>query len=230
MSRPGRALARRLYDARWNPLRLLESPPVVLDGAKVEAFQTLLSAAGDGVVEYDLPWPKHELLQYLVTCRELLLHGSNRRGTSRFEPRDQGDFEGKPVRAVFATDDEIWPIYFAIVNRARVRGLTNGVVHVHAGGSRRSRYFFAISADPRDVASWTAGAVYAVPRATFVQQRQPREWLSAEPVDAAFEVPVEAHDFPFIADVLGYRLGEPVERVVVRQTLRGWRATLARAR
>jgi hypothetical protein len=226
----GWALARRLQHARGNPLRLLESPPVVLDDAQLDAFETLLAAARGVGLTYDLPWPKHELLHYLVNYRKLLLHGSNRHGISRFEPRDQGDYEGKPVRAVFATDDEIWPIYFAIVNRRRIRSLTNGVVHIHADGSRRSRYHFAISADPRDPCSWTAGAVYAFPRATFVQQQQPREWLSAEPVDAAVELPVEPHDFPFLPEVMGYRFDEPPGRVIVRQVLRGWRTTLARSR
>ena len=163
-----------------------------------------------------------------VEARHLLLHGSNRLGVEQFEPREQGDFAGRPVCAVFATDDEIWPMYFAVVNRERVGGLINSCGHVSRDGVRRSRYLFAIRADPADPASWRDGAVYAFSRAPFVQQTQPREWLSFVAVEPLVEVPVSPGDFPFLADVLPFGVGDTPTRMYLRQARLRWSASLRR--
>jgi hypothetical protein len=229
LQRVGRALADRAGSAPSNPLRLLESPVVDLGDEKVESFEAALAATSPGeAVEYHLPWPKYELLHYLVERRGLLLHGSNRATVRRLEPRDQGDFEGKPVRAVFATDDEIWPIYFAVVDRSLVRGLANDCIHVRRDGVRRSRYLFAITGDPADAGSWTTGAVYAVRRRTFVQQPQPREWLSPVAVEPVCAVAVDPGDFPFVGDVLTFAVGETMARIHLRHALAHRRAGLVR--
>src|SRR5689334_8395179 len=63
-------------------LRFLEAPPLRLDARKVLAFeelyQTMLDSAPGHVLDYDLPYPRHEFLRYLVARKHVLLHGSNK--------------------------------------------------------------------------------------------------------------------------------------------------------
>ena len=65
---------------------------------------------------------------------------------------------------MFASDDAIWPIYFAVVNRPVAQSYINWCEHP---GNRTSRYLFSIGSDPKAPESWTAGTVYILPSDTF---------------------------------------------------------------
>jgi hypothetical protein len=45
------------------------------------------------------------------------MHGSNNRHIVQFEPRKQTLFNGQYVEAVFATQDGIWAVFYAVFNR-----------------------------------------------------------------------------------------------------------------
>ena len=121
------------------------------------------------------------------------------------------------VEGVFASDDAIWPLYFATVDRTREqRGLINWCEH--AGG--RSRYLFAIEGDPSDPQAWSDGAVYALPHETFEATPDSRELVSFVPVRPRLVLPVGPEDFPLRAKTIGFRRGESVRRVSIRHALR----------
>ena len=79
--------------------------------------------------------PRWWFLHHLIR-RGFLVHGSNNTAIDEFEPR--GNFDAHNVRrveGVFASDDAIWPIYFATADRTGGRrGLINWCEH--AGGGR----------------------------------------------------------------------------------------------
>jgi hypothetical protein len=171
--------------------------------------------AGGAEVEYDAAAPKHAFFRHLLERRPVLLHGTGDPSIARFEPRRQTDYDNEWTDAVFATDDAIWPIFFAVVNRPVVRSLINGC-------SRRygeSHYYFSIGADPRSGESWRSGWVYVLPRETFRLHPSGPEWLSPVAVRPLARLRVEPGDFPFLRDVVQHTLGESVSRVVVRATL-----------
>src|SRR4051794_28104305 len=62
-------------------LHFVEAPPLRLDAGKVRAFeelyQTMMDSAPGEILDYRLPYPKHEFLRYLVARKHLLIHGSN---------------------------------------------------------------------------------------------------------------------------------------------------------
>jgi hypothetical protein len=116
---------------------------------------------------------------------------------------------------VFATDDPIWPIFFAVVNRPVVRSLINGCSHRDG----ESRYYFSIGADPQADDSWRSGWIYVLPRETFRHHPSGPEWLSPVGVRPLARFRVEPADFPFLGDVVRHALGESVPRAVVRATL-----------
>jgi hypothetical protein len=143
---------------------------------------------------YDLDEPRHAFLRWLVATKPVLLHGSNRMDLEVFKPRNQTDYAGVPVRAVFATSDGVWPIYFAIADRRVVRSLINDCVH--EGGI--ARYFFSVATVPEDAAPWTRGTVYVLPRPPFRVSHGSTEWLSRTQIIPLARLPVEPIDFPFL--------------------------------
>jgi hypothetical protein len=225
---------------RFDPTRYLVAPDIDFDGASAQAFEGIWEAiqvhSAADPIEYACPFPKFEFLTYLVRRKDVLLHGSNDAGITHFEPRQQTDFRGQVRESVFATDDGIWPIYFAIVDRDRVKVLKNACFQVtDEQGISRTRYLFAVPARQLRRHPWWEGAVYVLPRETFVQDRlvdgEGRvwvEWTSDAPLRSLAKLAVGPGDFPFLEDVQGFRLMDilrPVLVVVLRQlghSIRSW--------
>jgi len=178
------------------------------------AFDALVDATPTGAeVEYTAGAPRWWLLHHLIR-RGFLLHGSNNTAIDEFEPR--GNFDAHNVRhveGVFASDDAIWPIYFATADRtAGRRGLINWCEHVGNG----ARYLFALEGEP----SWVDGMVYALPSATFEATPSSRELVSFVAVRPRLRVRVTPADFPLRDQTIGFRRGESVRRVSIRHALR----------
>jgi hypothetical protein len=177
-----------------------EGPPIATDETRRRIFDDLITAAraGNGTVDAAAcPYPLHELLTHLVAEHGLLLHGSNDTTLELLEPRPARDFDTE-LQAVVACDDGIWPIFYAVVARDRSEGVFTACLHV----GRRRLYTFATGSDPADPASWTRGAVYALPRAGF-RREWGREWVSAQPVRPSLRVLVGPEDFPLRDTVVG---------------------------
>jgi len=187
-----------------NILRLPEAGPLDLDADAAAEFDALVERTpGGGWIDYGSARPKQLFLRYLGEGRRCLLHGSNNTEIAEFEPRRQETYTGDPVEAVFATDDGIWVLFFALVARPPVQVLRNAC-NLRAG---RRRYFFAIDTDPRASEPWTDGAVYLLPPDTFTQTYD-AEWISPTPVRPRARLAVTRADFPYADRVFRHRFGE----------------------
>lgn len=194
---------------------MLTAPSVSVDAGSFERLLHAVDEARGDEIEYDAAAPKHAFFRYLLEHREVLLHGTGDPSIERFEPRRQTDYDNEWTEAVFATDDPIWPIFFAVVNRQVARSLVNGC-------SRRwgdSHYYFSIGTDPKRSDAWRDGWIYILPRETFRLHPSGPEWLSPVAVRPLARLGVEPSDFPFLHDVVGHRRSEPVGRIVFRSTL-----------
>jgi hypothetical protein len=182
------------------------------------SFDALLARTHEGAsVDYDLPPPKWWFLHHLLT-RGFVLHGSNNPAIDEFEARPNLDAHNeRRINAVFASDDAIWPLYFAVVNRLAVKSLINWCEHP---GNGTSRYLFSIGADPQDDSSWTAGTIYVLPSTTFTPTPASRELTSLVPVSPRARLAVEPDDFPFKRKTRGHRRGDSVRKVSLRNALR----------
>jgi hypothetical protein len=199
------------------PLRrtMLTPPPTDADEAGFERLVQAVDEADGAEIAYDAAAPKHAFFRYLLQRTPVLLHGTGDPTIERFEPQRQTDYDNEWTNAVFATDDPIWPIFFAVVNRPVARSLVNAC-------SRRwgeSHYYFSIGTDPQSRDAWREGWIYVLPQKTFDPHRAGSEWLSPVTVRPLARLRVEPSDFPFLSDVVPHRLGEPVGRIVLRATL-----------
>ena len=205
-----------LERSRLNPAGLLRMRWPSISPEDREAFARLMASTPDGgEIEYDLPHPKWIFLHHLVRSG-YLLHGTNEPSIEKFRTRRGRDAHGRPIDAVFATDDAIWPLYFAVVRR---EGLDHGYINwcVHVGDE--SRYLFSVGRDPRSDEAWTDGAIYVLPGETFTPTRASRELTSLVPVRPRARLPVEPDDFPFRSRTLRHGAGSTPATVVRRVAL-----------
>jgi hypothetical protein len=192
-----------------------EGPPFEPDAVRREVFERLIASAraGDGRIDAsECPYPLHELLTHLVVEHGLLLHGSNNVELEVLEPRPARDFETE-LEAVMACNDGIWPIFYAVVARARVDGVFTACLHLGRPPRLRRFYLFAVGGHPAADETWTRGAVYAVARNGF-RREWGEEWVSAKPVRPLLRVAVGPEDFPLRDAVAGVTQDE--SRHIVR--------------
>lgn len=173
------------------------------------------------------PW---KFLCGVADRRTIAFHGTGDAGIESFEPRRPVDLAPfGDQRAVFATSDPIWAMFYAIVDRDRHEiTLNNACIIVHASGGRPSapRYYFSISHHALQRRPWRSGYVYFLPAGSFVEQppgvyaghtaRVP-QLASPVPVAPFARLRVSPGDFPFLAQIRGHedeRLAEYAQAVM----------------
>ena len=196
------------------------SRPGVEPGPDIQAFfdRTWDRAIGSGdcpLVEVE-PALRWQFLCHLADARGFVLHGSGVPGIDVFEPRQAMDLEAfGNQKAVYAAGDGIWAMFFAIVDRDRVRFITNACVRLvdAVGKVSPPRYVFAISRSALPNRPWRSGTVDVLPHNTFTLQPPLRfgeyevripQLASLEAVRPLARVAVEPADFPFLSDIRGH--------------------------
>ena len=227
----------RLNDRRVLPDYWIERPALSVDRATEAAVDEFLAGAdgADGVLDAGpfvrrsgaVPWA---FLSSLAERRRIAFHGTGNPGIELFEPRQPIDFAPFGDRkAVFATSDPIWAMFFAVVDRDRFSiTLANGCIALfdaegHAGVPH---YFFSISRGPLPQRPWRSGHLYFLPAESFVEQspgtyggHAARVPQLASPVAVApfARLKVAPDDFPFLAAIRGHeddQLGEIAQAVM----------------
>jgi hypothetical protein len=208
------------------PSYLLPRPQFEITPAKKAAFEELWQSPPEGsFIDYQLPYPKWEYLSYLCDTKELVLHGSQNLSIDMIEPRqaiDKRAFSNQ--RAIYATTDGIWVIYFAILDRKRYAemSLFNSCVRVWIAENQLSvpLYFFSITQSVLLQKPWCEGAIYILPRQSFVQEAPQHvmgvdvvfpHWISTLPAKPIAKIRVGPRDFPFLDQIHGHNDEKLVE-------------------
>ena len=200
------------------PPYLLPRPPFDLAPSKQAAFEDLwLSTPAGGLVNYHLPYPKWQYLSYLCETKELVLHGSQNSGIGEVEPRQANDVKAfSNQRAIYATTDGIWVIYFAILDRKQYpMSLFNSCIRVRISAEQISDplYFFSITHSALLQKPWCEGTIYILPRQAFEQEASQQvqgmeiilpHWISPTPSIPAAKLRVGPQDFPFLDQIHGH--------------------------
>ena len=165
----------------------------------------------------------------LAARRRIAFHGTGDATIERFEPREPLDFApfGRQ-RAVFATSDPVWAMFYAIVDRGRHRlTLNNGCLVLEDTGE--TYYYFSVSRQALARRPWRTGCLYLLPADTFVEQpggvyagRPARipQLASPEPVTPFARLRVAPRSFPFLGRIRGHddaRLGEYARAVMAAE-------------
>lgn len=214
----------------------LTAPELVLTPAKRTAFQGLLDSIienrNGGWIEYDLAYPRHEFVQYVMALDIFIFHGSNNQEIETFAPvRTSGELYDKSGRgnlqAVYGTHDGLWAMFFAIVDRERLQGtIRNGVVYFqNRAGEQLALYNFSVNQEQLAEQPWTEGALYFLPRDTFERQRMTEqsfsnEWASHEPVEPLARLHLRPQDFPFLDQIGGHDDGIILQAQSLTETLK----------
>ena len=218
----------------------IERPPLSLDAetqAAVEEFLSALkSARSDRTLDVEgllrdygdvAPW---KFLCGVADRRRFAFHGTGDPDIESFEPRHPIDFAPfGDQKAVFATSDPIWAMFYAIVDRdSHDITLNNGcIVVLDANGDPGTpHYYFSISRGTLPQRPWRTGYVYLLPIEGFVEQaagpyggqvaRVP-QLASPAPVRPLARMQVSPGDFPFLAQIRGHddeRLSEYAQAVM----------------
>jgi len=186
---------------------------------KQDAFEQVLQAtpAGD-FIDYRIPYPKWQFLSYICETRETVLHGSQHAHIDEVEPRQANDKRAfSNQRAIYATTDGIWVIYFAILDREKYPEMTlfNSCLRVRAADNRLSAplYFFSITHSALLQKPWCEGTIYILPRHSF-EQEAPQQvqgmeivfphWIGRSPAKPIAKLHVGPQDFPFLEQIHGH--------------------------
>jgi hypothetical protein len=153
--------------------------------------------------EYFLSIPKYKFLSYITQNHSILLHGSNNPAITLFEPRDQTLYNGIMTKAVFATKDPIWPIFYAVFNRGALKGSIRNGAFTTNGKDRF--HFYSLNKQTLEGAPWTTGTIYILPIDSFKHISkgiiQFDEWISEVPLAPIAKLQVTPNDFYFINKV-----------------------------
>ncbi|GAA2280789.1 hypothetical protein GCM10010234_17180 [Streptomyces hawaiiensis] len=193
-------------------------PPDRMTSASFDRLLRQALANGpDEPIDYRLEAPKWQFLCHAADRGMLVLHGSGDPAIRRFEPRqpdDDSEFGNR--RAVFAADDGLWPMYYAILDRERhPMSLINGCARPSDGGEWHGEphYYFSISAHALKRQPWRPGTVYLLPAGTFERQPpirvgdvlvQSAQWASPVEVTPVAKLAVQPEDFPFLDQIRGH--------------------------
>ena len=215
-----------LKDIRENfPLAdCLPAPELEVNPEAAQAFDAAMDAAlaqGPGAeIEYDLPFPKYLFLDYLAEKRGMVLHGSLHRHLATLEPirnsRDSSEFGDQP--AIYATQDPLWALFFAVLDRSKLEGsINNGAIWLRGDeGSLIRRYYYCINAESLRRNPWKPGAIYLLPGDKFepdptqegvrvgIYTLLATHWLCRTAVQPLARLLVQPEDFPFLKRVWGY--------------------------
>jgi hypothetical protein len=180
----------------------LTDPDIDLDAIAADCERQWKRADG-GDLDYTIPVPKWQFLQYLVERRGVMLHGSRVPDIDELKPISRSGGGGRTADqpGIFAVDHALMAMYFGIIDRTRLPSLSNSIYSLEAPDGRSRRYvhlgaeFIGLSDRP-----FIEATVYILPRDTFTMYG---EWTSLVPVKPLARLRVRPTDFPLLEYLWG---------------------------
>lgn len=196
-------------------------------------WSTALATEQCAPIDYTLPWPKWQFVCHLGDRHDLAWHGSGDASITELEPRQSNDLtEFGNQKAVYAAADGLWAMFFAIVDRSRVRSITNACVRLEdETGIHGPFYVFSVSQPSLATRPWRTGTLYVLPRAGFhaqpplafgSRQAHPEQLASLEPVRPLAKLTIAPEDFPFLQQIRGHDDERREELATALQTGAPW--------
>ena len=205
----------------YEPIPPRPAPDLTLNSQKIEAFENLFLEARrlgpNAFIDYNITYPKHEFLRYLVDRKKILLHGSNKPDLKILLPiRFSTDARAAMNKqSIFAAADGIWPMFFAVLDRGNYVGtMSSGAYRLSdATGLTTTYYFFSINEEVLKLRPFRRGTIYLLPRDKFKPAANGHgvvleEWISVEPVQVLAKLSISPEDFPLLDIIWGHNESE----------------------
>lgn len=178
-----------------------------------------------------LTFPKHRFLQYLASKGDFVFHGSNHVAIDVFEPRPQTLFNGKVTKAVFATTDPIWSMFYAVFDRKELVGsFRNGCFEY----KNKKYHYYSLNQSTMENRPWTSGKLYILPKNKFTVADNRKvsfdEWICHDLVKPINHLEVSAEDFYYIHKVATHQADESLLKTWLLYKIRTLKAKRIRAR
>ncbi len=201
----------------------LKPPDLAVPPEAARAFDALFDAAcasGPAAdIDYTLPYPKYLFLEYLAATRGLMLHGSNTRSIDVLrtirQSSDSSEFGNQD--AIYATQDPLWALFFAVLDRTGWMGTVNGAIRLaDAAGAIIRRYYYALEANHLRRQPWRTGAMYLLPGESFEPDPEMQgvtagpysmvvtHWIYRGELAPLARLNVEPEDFPYTSAMWGF--------------------------
>ncbi len=183
-----------------------EKPESVSEQEQLQRILQQIQENPGEYIEHNPGLPKHKLLHFLLE-NGYLLHGTSADGIETIEPRQANDASKKSGNqmAVYAVDDPILPLFYAIKDRQRLHGLVRSGYSTDEHGVKK--YRFQIDGTRSEENPWKNGVVLVLSKASFEQTkkddgRPSGEWVSRGPVAPVARLRVTPEDFPYLHEVV----------------------------
>lgn len=204
----------RLRRSQGSPIPPIRRRVAPVDPMVAYEFNRVFNASlihrGESPIEYNLPYPKIDFLNYLCDWRGLVAHGTNLPDLKVLQPvrrsTDSSEFGNR--QQIFCSPDAIWALWFAILDKTKYRTTRNGCIGVGSDAKREKYYHFELLRDLKDQFPFTSGTLYLARAEDFPSRhRIPalnffggdfEEWGSADPVTPLAKIAVEPQDFPYL--------------------------------
>lgn len=205
---------RRMEGGKARPIRrAVRTPQEEQRIAFDRLFDSTRQHGPNTLIDYSLPYPKSDFLNYLCDWRGFVLHGSPLHDLDILQPiRKSGDNnEFGNRQQIFSSPDAMWAMWFAILDKDKFNQTRNGCVRVGIGLQRIKYYHFELPKSNRENSPFTEGMMY-VARAEDFPDRRPfplldhfsaeiEEWGSTHPITPLARIRVEPEDFPYLSQV-----------------------------
>ncbi len=155
----------RKMGSRVPPVRRKKAlPEPVRRAAFDRLWQQTLAGAPNPLIDYNLPFPRMEFLNYLCDHLGLAAHGSQLPDLQMLKPvrnsSDATEFGNR--QQIFATADAIYAAWFAVWDRPKTQGTHNACMRIGpaAGQWVRLYYFHLINVEAGCTFPYTSGTIY----------------------------------------------------------------------
>lgn len=205
---------RRQEGATIPPIRRWVKPvPAERCLAFDQTIDVALAKGHNTLIDYNLPYPKADFLNYICDWRGLVAHGSPLHELEKLEPiRKSGDNnEFGNRQQIFCSPDAIWAMWFAILDKDKFNLTRNGCVRVGRGNRRIKYYHFELPKVNKETFPFADGMIYIARAEDFPDKRpypildwfdgEIEEWGSAQSVTPLARLKVSPSDFPYLSQV-----------------------------
>lgn len=193
---------------------LRASPKIQFSEAEIAAYEKLVEKVHQGQLSpEEIPIPKYKFLHYLALTGDFVFHGSNNAQIETFEPREQTLFNSKPTKAVFASSEPIWSMFYAVFDRSKlVGGFRNGCLV----NKKKKYHYYSLNKSTMEKDPWTSGKLYILPKEKFARSDHSKthfdEWICHDVVKPISELEVHPDDFYFKDQVSVHKKDESLTK------------------